>query len=48
MENGHVVQRGRHEEMIRINGPYSQLLRTGEGTQADMSFLLDLFQADEA
>jgi ABC-type multidrug transport system fused ATPase/permease subunit len=29
LETGNVVQRGSHEEMIGVEGPYSELVRAG-------------------
>jgi ABC-type multidrug transport system fused ATPase/permease subunit len=33
MDQGHVVERGTHEELVRINGRYTELLKMQENTE---------------
>ena len=42
MENGRVVQRGTHDKMIRVDGPYSRLIKTDESLQSAKQTVFDL------
>jgi ABC-type bacteriocin/lantibiotic exporter with double-glycine peptidase domain len=42
MENGKVVQRGTHDKMIRVDGPYSRLIKMDESMQSARQSVFDL------
>jgi NHLM bacteriocin system ABC transporter peptidase/ATP-binding protein len=42
LEKGHVVQRGTHQEMIRIDGSYSRLIKHDETLQSESRSVFDL------
>lgn len=43
LENGRIVQRGTHNSMIRVDGPYARLIRTDEALTSKSASLLELF-----
>lgn len=47
LDKGRVVQRGSHEELIRVSGKYASLIRSNDSTRSNLNNLLDLFQTDE-
>lgn len=42
MENGRVVQRGTHDKMIRVDGPYARLIKMDESMQSARRSVFDL------
>jgi NHLM bacteriocin system ABC transporter peptidase/ATP-binding protein len=42
LEDGNVVQRGTHNEMIRVDGPYSHLIKHSETLQSEQESIFDL------
>lgn len=42
MENGKAVQRGTHDKMIRVDGPYSRLIKMDESMQSARQSVFDL------
>jgi ABC-type bacteriocin/lantibiotic exporter with double-glycine peptidase domain len=42
MESGKVVQRGTHDKMVRMDGPYARLIKTDESMKSATGSILDM------
>lgn len=48
LENGKIVQRGTHDRMLRMDGPYARLIRSQDASKTTTQDIFDLLTAETA